>query len=78
MVKKTAKKIGVLLVGIPLVILGIILVPLPGPGLLVSFAGLFVLSLEFEFARKHKDRLSGELKKVIDNAKARADSINKK
>jgi uncharacterized protein (TIGR02611 family) len=66
------RKIIVLITGVPLVILGIILIPLPGPGILVSFLGLFVLALEFEWAAKHRDRLKGELKKITDKARDRA------
>lgn len=78
MIKKYARKIVVLLTGVPLVILGIILIPLPGPGILVSFLGLFVLALEFEWAAKHRDRLHHEVKKTIKKAQDRADKINKK
>jgi len=68
---KVLRKIGVLLIGIPVFILGIILIPLPGPGILVCFAGLFIISLEFEWARQYRDKAQGELKKVIDKSKAR-------
>ncbi|MEQ3550894.1 TIGR02611 family protein [Pseudonocardia nematodicida] len=53
--------IGVL--GTLIVIVGIIMIPYPGPGWLVVFTGLAVLSSEFEsarrvlkFARRHYDR----------------------
>lgn len=42
-------------------------------GLLVSFVGLFVLALEFEWAAKHRDRLKDEVKKINDKARARVD-----
>jgi uncharacterized protein (TIGR02611 family) len=74
---KILRKIIVLLIGVPLIILGIILIPLPGPGTLVSFLGLFVLALEFEWAAKHRDRLRHEVKKTIQKAHDRADKINK-
>lgn len=74
---KFLRKIAVLLTGVPLVILGIILIPLPGPGILVSFLGLFVLALEFEWAAKHRDRLHKEVKKTIQKARDRSDNIKK-
>lgn len=40
------------LVGVILVIAGIILLPLPGPGGLVIILGLTVLAVEFEWARE--------------------------
>jgi uncharacterized protein (TIGR02611 family) len=43
---------GVAVVGLGIVALGIVLLPLPGPGWLVIFAGLFVLSTEFEWAER--------------------------
>jgi uncharacterized protein (TIGR02611 family) len=73
--KKLIRKAAVLLLGIPLVILGIILIPLPGPGILVSFFGLFILALEFEWAAKHRDRLYVQVKKTIQKARERADKI---
>ena len=43
---------GVAVVGLGIVALGIVLLPLPGPGWLVIFAGLFVLSTEFVWAER--------------------------
>ena len=45
--------------GVVLVLVGIVLaLPLvPGPGLLCMFAGLTVLSGEFEWARRLRDRM---------------------
>lgn len=54
---------GVGTLGTLVVIIGIILIPYPGPGWLVVFTGLAVLASEFEgarrvltFARRHYDR----------------------
>lgn len=66
---KALRKIGVLLVGIPVLILGIILVPLPGPGLLVIIAGLLILSLEFEWAKRYVQKAKTELKKLSNKSK---------
>jgi uncharacterized protein (TIGR02611 family) len=43
-------RVGVGIVGVAIIVIGIILLPLPGPGWLIIFAGLFVLSTEFEWA----------------------------
>ena len=43
-------RVTVAAVGLVIIVIGIILLPLPGPGWLVIFAGLFVLSTEFEWA----------------------------
>jgi len=45
-------RITVGLIGLTIIISGIILLPLPGPGWLVIFGGLFVLSTEFEWAER--------------------------
>lgn len=45
-------RITVALVGVAIIVIGIILLPLPGPGWLVIFGGLFVLSTEFEWAER--------------------------
>lgn len=49
-------------IGGGLAILGLLLVPLPGPGWLVVFLGLAVLGTEFRWAK----RIAGWLKRVLD------------
>jgi uncharacterized protein (TIGR02611 family) len=43
-------RIGVAVVGAAVLVLGIILIPYPGPGWLVVFAGLAILATEFSWA----------------------------
>ena len=43
---------GVALVGGAVVVLGFVLIPCPGPGWLIVFAGLAILATEFEWARR--------------------------
>lgn len=50
--KKHTKKVIIAIVGAVVVLLGLVLVPYPGPGWLIVFAGLAILSTEFEFASK--------------------------
>lgn len=71
--KKAARKIAVGLIGFPLLLLGIILIPLPGPGLLVCAAALFILSLEFDWAEKHLNMVKDQLKKIIEKSKPKLD-----
>jgi uncharacterized protein (TIGR02611 family) len=70
---KVARKIGALIIGIPLLVLGIILIPLPGPGLVVSALGLLVLSYEFDWARRHLESVKAQIKKINSAAHKRAD-----
>ncbi len=61
-----ARKTWVTIIGWVLVIGGIILMPLPGPGLLILMSGLVVLSQEYEWAEK---RLEPVKKRAIEGAK---------
>lgn len=51
------KKIGIAIVGGLVVLIGLILVPYPGPGWLIVFGGLAILATEFEFAERTLTRL---------------------
>lgn len=65
-------------VGLAILIIGILLIPLPGPGLLVCLLGLFILSLEFVWAQPYMEKVKKELSKFVDQYKARRDEINRK
>jgi uncharacterized protein (TIGR02611 family) len=47
-----AWRIGITLVGAGTVAVGIVLLPLPGPGWLIIFAGLGILGTEYEWAAR--------------------------
>jgi uncharacterized protein (TIGR02611 family) len=68
--KSSSRKILVSLAGFPLIVLGIILIPLPGPGILVILLGLLVLSIEFDWAKRHRDRLNEMRKNALEKARA--------
>jgi uncharacterized protein (TIGR02611 family) len=59
-----------LVLGLALVLVGIILaLPLvPGPGLLVIFVGLTVLSTEFEWARRLRDWFHVTFRRALGRA----------
>ena len=69
------RKLIVLLIGLPILVVGIILIPLPGPGLLICFIGLFVLSFEFQFAHRYLEQIKNAFRKIYKEAKERADRI---
>lgn len=54
-----------------MIVIGAALLVLPGPGLLVMLAGLIILSLEFEWARRHRDNARLKLKQMTDEVKRR-------
>ena len=49
---KAAKRLGLEILGWTLVVLGLAALVLPGPGLLMLFAGLYVLSQQYEWAER--------------------------
>lgn len=69
---KAFRKLVITLVGLPIVIIGLILIPLPGPGVLVTAAGLFILSLEFDWADRYLQRFKKEISKLINKAMEKA------
>ncbi|MGH3646529.1 MAG: TIGR02611 family protein [Micromonosporaceae bacterium] len=44
-------KVVVAILGVATIVLGIVMIPLPGPGWLVVFAGLAILSVEYVWAK---------------------------
>jgi uncharacterized protein (TIGR02611 family) len=71
------KKGIILIVGIVVIILGIILLPAPGPGLLVIAFGLFILSTEFAWAERRLATLKLKFKEISDKAKSRSNKDKK-
>lgn len=65
----------IILVALPIIIIGVILIPLPGPGVLICLLGFFILSLEFDWARQHLDSAKQQIKVLYNKAKARGDRI---
>ncbi|GLK18529.1 PGPGW domain-containing protein [Herbiconiux flava] len=65
---------GVGVVGAGTVALGVVMIPLPGPGALVAVGGLALLGTEFEPARKASTKANAVAKKAYAKAKeVRAD-----
>ena len=59
-----------IVLGIALVLIGLVLaLPLvPGPGILVMFGGVCVLSAEFEWARRLRDWMRANVRRVTGRA----------
>ena len=51
-VGRNSKRVAITIVGFVLVLGGIVLLPLPGPGMLIIIAGLAVLGTEYMWARR--------------------------
>lgn len=56
-----AYKIMLTVVGVAIIVIGLILVPLPGPGWLIVFVGLTVLGSEYHWARRFTSWLRMQL-----------------
>lgn len=64
------RKVGVFVVGWVIVIVGLALVPLPGPGWAIVFVGLSLLATEFAWAARLKDWVQKQLSAWIQKVKA--------
>ena len=64
MTYRTARRIAVLTVGTTVVLLGVVMLVTPGPGLIVIPVGLAILGIEFAWARlwlrKVRERISSQ------------------
>lgn len=58
------------LLGFSTIVIGIVMLPLPGPGTLVIFIGVTVLALEFEWARELSKKGEQGLEKLFKKIKS--------
>jgi uncharacterized protein (TIGR02611 family) len=70
-VTRGARKIGVTVLGLLILIAGAIMLVLPGPGIVVIILGLVVLSWEYEWARRHLHRARQAHKKAMTKIRSR-------
>lgn len=63
------RKTGITILGVALLITGVILLVLPGPGILVIILGLAVLSVEYEWAKRHLRRAREAQQKATDKVR---------
>jgi len=66
---KSARKIIVFIAGVIVIIAGIFMLVLPGPGWATIFLGLAILATEFERAEKIRDWVVVRFKKFIDKTR---------
>ena len=64
--------------GFPLLVVGLVLIPVPGPGVLVCLLAFFVLSLGFDWARKYLDEALGVLKTIWQKSQETAARFEEK
>jgi len=61
-------RVGAVVVGVLVILVGLALIPLPGPGWLVTAVGVFILALEFDRAERLLERILDRLEQVTDQA----------
>ena len=64
-IARNGKRIAITVVGFLVILIGLILIPLPGPGWLIVFAGLAILAREYVWA----ERLLNHAKQKVGQAK---------
>ncbi|MGH9223685.1 MAG: PGPGW domain-containing protein [Acidimicrobiales bacterium] len=67
-IMRNSKRIAVFVVGVLLVAVGLVMLVLPGPGLLLIIAGLAVLATEFMWAERLLDQAKKQAGKAKDKA----------
>lgn len=65
-VRREGTRIVIGIAGGLIVIVGVVLMPLPGPGMLIVLAGLAVLATQFAWAQDLLDRARDRARDVID------------
>lgn len=68
---RAARRVAIAVIGTTVVLLGVAMLVLPGPGLLTIVGGLAILGLEFAFARRWLQRIKKETRKTVDRVKQR-------
>lgn len=71
---RAARRIAIAMIGATVVLLGVAMLVLPGPGLLTIVGGLAILALEFAFARRWLERIKRTTKKAVGEVKRRVRS----
>lgn len=63
--KRKIRKIIISIVGSILLIIGIIMIIVPGPAYLIIPAGLGMLGTEYQWAKRMHEKIKGILKKIF-------------
>ena len=75
-IARNAKRLMVFIVGVAVLLAGVAMLALPGPGVLIIILGLVILATEFAWAERMLDRTTstaaGAANRLTDNNKGRA------
>jgi uncharacterized protein (TIGR02611 family) len=59
------------IIGYAILLIGVIMLPLPGPGTLIMLVGLTILAIEFEWAREASKQGQQWLEKLVARVKTK-------
>lgn len=68
---RAARRVAIAVIGGTVVLLGVAMLVLPGPGLLTIVGGLAILGMEFAFARRWLQRIKKETRNTVEKVKER-------
>jgi uncharacterized protein (TIGR02611 family) len=68
---RVARRILITIAGVIVILAGIAMLVLPGPGLLTIVLGLMILGAEFEFARRWVARIKFRMHQALDYGRSR-------
>jgi hypothetical protein len=70
-----ARRIAVTVLGVTLILLGLVIIPLPGPwSFIINIAGLAILASEYDWAKDALDWVRGKYRTVANKLKSRRSS----
>jgi uncharacterized protein (TIGR02611 family) len=64
------RRLAITVVGLVVLMVGAVMLVAPGPGFLVIALGLIILSVEYEWARRHLDTTKAKARTLADKAAA--------
>ena len=67
---KMLRRVAITVVGLVVLMIGAVMLVAPGPGFLVIALGLLILSVEYEWARRHLDSVKLRARTLADQAAA--------
>ena len=68
---RVARRIGITIAGVIVILAGIAMLVLPGPGILTIILGLMLLGVEFAFARRWVERIKKKTGQAVVYARSR-------
>jgi uncharacterized protein (TIGR02611 family) len=68
-----SRKVAVAIAGTVVLVIGIILIPLPGPGILVCLGALWIFSLEFQWSKKYFEKGKRQFQEALNKARQKSD-----